>query len=1054
MAVHRGSTSTGSTAAGSQITFNHTVEAWETLLVVRVGFVRTANLDVVSTVKWKPGAGDEQSFTLKGAVTNATNCRVELWYLRNPVVAADQIEITLTGSATPSVILVGACTSYWGEVPESVVADPFRGSNGQQGNATSTSRSFASEIGDEGLDVIAVKELGGTPTEDSGQSLTFMVSIGTPIPLGSGSLDVGGSSEPGAATTMTMGWSWGAVSKQFAFGCASIRAAYPNDLTITQEGIEALAKRAGLRITQEALEAAARRAGVRITQSGLEIAGVRVGLRFTEEGIEILARRAVMRMTSAGIELMALRGVLRFTQQTLEIVSSVSAPVVDVRITKAGIELMSKPDSRSIVPLALPSVLPKLFPMDWEGPAEIETTWLTNVAVSRAGNPERLSLSRKPERLLRFRFKGLHKDLASALLMNIRRFAGGRLMIPLYPDQSRVTSSSGARIFCDSSNRRFFPGGRVVIHSWITRHEPFNIQRGIVSKVDDLGLLLEDPLSGSYTEGARVYPDLDTEPITTATATMVDDETVTLLLVLDEVPGPSALPRLVPRDEHLVESSEFAGKQIIPIDPDWGESLPTVEVQRDTTKQRDGKAAVVDVSPAPASVGFSVTYRGLNRADAFRILRFFDSVRGRARSFWIPAPNNPFEVVELLTTRVDVERFPQIEDVQDFVGHVAVVARDRTVQVAQVDTVVATTNGGTPVWRITFVDPIASVPASLRRVTLAHLVTFDQDAIKERWDDNESVSVSATVVESVLEQDVVVEHAVLPRPNLELLTPTSIANFYAWFSPVSGLWGDPTGTSGAQRINPAEDLNWFTNRVQDPRTRVFHEGDRPYLEQGTGEVRVAHHRGRPFFVTTASVNNGMFLRRFRAGLPPWTNTGGMTMFFPYRRGTDEGRNTEWDASDFIIKQEQGSGVRVLTWNHNAIVQAETAGGADVGMSFSSLFTGMADHEKKIAVMRWDPGVSLRVYANGVLHAEKLVGVATMMPLVAESGSTFFATRFFSVGTVSLNTGGLDPELIDPITFQGWSDVLLYDRALNNAEMNQVGNWLAASLGDVNWTDLV
>ena len=229
MAVTGGTISVGTGDGVSSVTFNHTVVAGDNLIVVYVAHQRTANLDAVSTVKWKPGDGDEQSFTKKGSVTNAAaGVRIDLWYLHAPVQASDQITVTLTGGVTPSVRVIAAAKNFAGTVNS---GDPFRSINSGTGSSSSVSLSVSSDVADLVIDLLGLANASGTISPDSGQTSEFGARVGTAPPFGSGATDGRGSSEPGAAS-VTMGWSWTGTFG-YAYGVGSLQAAASQTLSPT-----------------------------------------------------------------------------------------------------------------------------------------------------------------------------------------------------------------------------------------------------------------------------------------------------------------------------------------------------------------------------------------------------------------------------------------------------------------------------------------------------------------------------------------------------------------------------------------------------------------------------------------------------------------------------------------------------------------------------------------------------------------------------------------------------------------------------------------------------
>ena len=118
----------------------------------------------------------------------------------------------------------------------------------------------------------------------------------------------------------------------------------------------------------------------------------------------------------------------------------------------------------AIVPIALPSLLPRAMMANWKTEVILESAYLTSVSVADTLAEDRRSLIRNPYRTQFINLSGLSRQESAQIQAHFLRTSDERIPVPLYCDFAGVTSATGVDIFCDPSLRRFFPGGRILIH--------------------------------------------------------------------------------------------------------------------------------------------------------------------------------------------------------------------------------------------------------------------------------------------------------------------------------------------------------------------------------------------------------------------------------------------------------------------------------------------------------------------------------------------------------------------------------------------------------------
>lgn len=306
------------------------------------------------------------------------------------------------------------------------------------------------------------------------------------------------------------------------------------------------------------------------------------------------------------------------------------------------------------IPIPLPlsaglPINPTVFPANWEGEISIETRWRTDVTRPKGSNrTERWSLATRPSRRLRAKISGLSKDESHALLQAAFRHTDAfGAPVPLYPDAVNVTSAAGVVIQGDFRRRRFFTQGRVVVfpltHS--TKKSDNTVFHATIQEITPTSCTI-DAAPRTITSRDVVIPCIDTELLTEASGTAHTDTVWETEMEWNEVEGASTLPALWPpcvpgNAEILSPICEILDDlPIFPFDPNWGagiEITPTREIDSDSV----GRSNVQNADGLPFHV-IRMTLQGYDRERSWNILRFFDSMRGRAGDFYLIHPLRPW----------------------------------------------------------------------------------------------------------------------------------------------------------------------------------------------------------------------------------------------------------------------------------------------------------------------------------------------------------------------------------------------------------------------------
>jgi len=859
------------------------------------------------------------------------------------------------------------------------------------------------------------------------------------------------------------------ATEAWALNCAHISLLVPDPTTdrVTRHGVEVLAKHVlQVRATRHAAEALTKREGVQVTRHGVEVL-YRTPIRATRLGVEILAKfRQEMRATRVGVEVLAKRqgqesratrlGVevlakvqgaaatrlgtevlskrqgVQATRHAVEVLSKYLSGSLEIRATRVAVEVVSKiPFARDTVePLSFPIVPPNLLRADWGAELTVESAYSTDV--TRAATTiaeERRALVDRPYRTFGVRFVGQDSERVLQATMNLARRGHTRTILPIYPDFAVVKKLIAPDfIGCDPLYRRFHRGQRVVIHTW-SGVNPGLVEYAVVRSVNAEGLELVSPLAGSFPKGSRVYPLVDVEIALEAGLESLVSDALRQTLTLAEVIGKSALPALAtgaPPEPHHVD-----GFPILVLSPDWASGL-TSRVVRHGSQIGSGRGLVTGLAGARPVFVHEAKLKFLNRAAFWRVLRFFDSRLGRARTFWAVSPQALFVPTAIPTsTTIDVKQSGNLSDLQAFLQHIGIVRRDGSVTIHKVSSIVVQGSD----WRVTVIEPHSlSGVGEIRRLTSAHFGRYFEDSLLEEWSTDNVCESRFQTIELLEEKAVTIPDVV---EGLTVTGPDSVTGLFAWFDSGLGTFTSPSDMAGPTILRTSKAVPGdAVSAWDDVRTPA---GGLPSL----AGAALAADRPKLVFMENPELNNNRRSMRFDSGPrwfrfrtsdasenadPFWDNTLGLTVFLNVRLTAEQFLERkfvwrsgilEWDSLVVRLYENDGSGAVTLTM--------------PPGWALGSTLRTLA--------LVWKPNDYIRLYRNGgapVVEqtAQKIIDlptVARVTDICKFAGDVTSQSDEFAIG--------LDPFL---------NSAIFYRRALNNAGLNGVGTFLANAFGTP-WT---
>jgi len=419
----------------------------------------------------------------------------------------------------------------------------------------------------------------------------------------------------------------------------------------------------------------------------------------------------------------------------IDIVAAVVATAGDeLWVTKQTLRLVGR-RTPTVVPVEIDgdTVLLSLVPHNWIAQVTVESSFLTDVTRSETMREERVSLREKPLRLATFQHTGMSRADSARIMMNMARIANGGAPVPLHCDATRLTQTAGLgaqTLTGDFRWRRFFPGARLVIHTWDASGRPTDVEIHAIEKIsaDRQVVTLVTTLAAAKASGARVIPLLDCDVTAESSAQVVSDANVDLTITFAEKPGASSLPATIMDVAPWLQHQD--GLPILDVSGDWSAGHQ-LRVMASGERARDGRASVFAATGDAPRFAHTINLNALTRERAWDVIQFFESRRGRARPFWLVAPLSPWTLENVNGTTIKIARVGNIEDVQDFVKHIGFVLRDGTVVIRTVTT--AYDNGTHFLIGLQGALPASVTTSAVRRLSPAWRVRMERDAFTERW---------------------------------------------------------------------------------------------------------------------------------------------------------------------------------------------------------------------------------------------------------------------------------------------------------------------------------
>jgi len=438
----------------------------------------------------------------------------------------------------------------------------------------------------------------------------------------------------------------------------------------------------------------------------------------------------------------------------------------EVQVTRMAGEALARQGSAGPVsPLALVDDA-SIFLHNWASQAELKTSFRNALSPSPAtGAESRRGLSAKPFRTQKLvwticpQATGGATDLdeLERLEVYLRRITNDRFQVPIYKDQAELDAAyltTDDTILLDTSVRRLFPGQRVAIVQTDFCNQITSVTYHLIDTMTNASLTFVSTLGVAVAAGSYVFPMMDCEVLLEVQADYTTSRVPTISLTVAEAPGLSQLPVLksdTPTGADLYGEVGGIERPIWFEEPDWSSGIKKGR-KRQGARDRGGRADFVSLEATRSVQSHQMNLHG-DRDTMWQALEFFETRRGRLRTFWHVDQDQYLEAVDLDAggTFVGVSEIGDLADFSEEMDYIGIVMNDGTVYVRKAVTIQQVLT----VFRVTM-DQVIGLNLdvnNVNRVARARVTRFAKDEFTEKWDHTGHMECSVSFIEALAEDD-------------------------------------------------------------------------------------------------------------------------------------------------------------------------------------------------------------------------------------------------------------------------------------------------------------
>jgi len=495
-------------------------------------------------------------------------------------------------------------------------------------------------------------------------------------------------------------------------------------------------------VTKQAIEvmsqfAASTDPNIRVYKTGIEVLRESPDkIDVTKQAVEVMCKSgqpnsSVVNIYKTGIELLVQNlKVVQVTKQAIEVAAQNITNSAPINVFKTGIEILFRSGPILSAPASLPSYW-EVFANNWAQEISMDTAYDTDVSSSSSSLTEdRRGLRDRPYRTINFRWTGMTRAAVDRLVIFIRKITDSQFFVPLYQDLTEITqfSESGLNkrtIYCDPQQARFYANQRIAVVQLSDDMIPTGVQIYEIDAVEVDHLLVKTDLTDDlYPTTSVVFPCMDVE-------VELDPQITTWTGLPEDVQYYDDIP-------------------VFSWEPDWSR-VPQMQPKREGSRYQMGRGTNIYKKGARYRMTHHY-FLGEKRVGFWPYLKFFDSRRGRKKSFWHIDIEDIWKVSNINGVFLEIFEYGDFTEFQEDFDYVGIVTKDGRYFVREVVTI----QNVFDVFRITMDEILpADVTASdVLRVSRARLSRYQKDVLQENWHGNKYVSVPIDIVELLAENDV------------------------------------------------------------------------------------------------------------------------------------------------------------------------------------------------------------------------------------------------------------------------------------------------------------
>jgi len=430
---------------------------------------------------------------------------------------------------------------------------------------------------------------------------------------------------------------------------------------------------------------------------------------------------------------------------------------VEAEVSRISLECLARQGSAGLVePLDLADDI-SVFLHNWVTRAELTSSFRTSVTYSPATAAEaRRGLTVKPYRTMKLEWMvcdGLDLTRLERIEVLLRRIGNERFQVPIYMDQQELDASyisSDTTINVPTRRARFFAGARAVIVQLDAFGQPASFSFHVIESMTNTSLTFDATLGVAVPAGSLVFPVMDCEIILDVEAEYATSRVPVVRMTVAEAPGASQLPPL--KSDNPTGASQYDGRPIWYTEPDWSTGITKGRSRYGNTTQ-EGRAPFVHPEGDRSRQTHKYVLNG-TREDMWNVLEFFETRRGRLRSFWHIDQDQYLIAVSLDAsgTFIGIDPIGDLADFSEEMDYIGLIMEDGTYYVREAVTIQEILG----VFRVTVDVPVGLNldTADVVRVARARASRFDSDAFTEVWTHTGYMTCSVEIVEALNEGNV------------------------------------------------------------------------------------------------------------------------------------------------------------------------------------------------------------------------------------------------------------------------------------------------------------